>query len=73
MSEQGGQSSGQVQPSVWRTLKMVAWSFFGVRKGSASRQDMARVSPYHIIAVGLGAAAFFVLILIALVNWVVAK
>jgi hypothetical protein len=59
--------------SLWRSVRMVAWSFFGIRKGSESQEDMARVNPFHIIAVGLAAAALFVVSLVILVNWVVAK
>ena len=59
--------------SVWRSIKMVAWSFFGIRKNSESQEDMARVNPFHIIAVGIAGAMIFVVGLIVLVNWVVAK
>lgn len=59
--------------SLGHTIKMVAWSFLGIRKNSASHEDMARVSPFHIIAVGIAGAVVFVVGLIVLVNWVVAK
>jgi hypothetical protein len=59
--------------SFWRTIKAVAWSFLGIRKKSESTEDMARVSPFHIIIVGIAGAMIFVLGLVALVNWVVAK
>ena len=59
--------------SIVRTIKMVAWSFLGIRQNSASHEDMARVSPFHIIAVGIAGAVVFVVGLIVLVNWVVAK
>jgi hypothetical protein len=57
--------------SLWATAKAVAWSFLGVRKGSGFQDDISTLKPYHIIAVGLVAGILFVLILIALVNWVV--
>ena len=59
--------------SIWRTIVMVSWSFFGIRKNSASHEDMAQVSPFHIIGVGIAGAVIFVVGLIFLVNWVVAK
>ncbi len=59
--------------SLWRSMKMVGWSFLGIRKSSESQEDMARVNPFHIIAVGIAAAVIFVVVLIVLVNWVVAK
>jgi hypothetical protein len=56
-----------------RTLQAVMWSFAGMRKGSASQEDMARLNPFHIIAVALGLVVVMVIGLIALVNWVVAQ
>ena len=61
------------QASFWRSIKMVAWSFVGIRKNSESVEDMARVNPFHIIVVGIGAAIVMVVSLVVLVNWVVAK
>ena len=61
------------QASFWRSVKMVAWSFVGIRKNSESVEDIARVNPFHIIVVGIGAAMVMVVSLVVLVNWVVAK
>ena len=58
--------------SLWRTVKAVAWGFFGVRKNSAYQEDIAKLTPLHIIAVGLVAVALFVIALIVLVKFVVA-
>jgi hypothetical protein len=62
----------QPTSSIWRTIVAVAWSFFGVRKRSGWDEDMARITPLQLMAVGLGAVFVLVLVLIALVNWVVA-
>jgi hypothetical protein len=59
--------------SLWRTVKAVAWSFLGVRKNSEFQGDGAQMTLFHIIGVGIVGALFFVLSLIALVNWVVTK
>ena len=59
--------------SLWRSMRMVAWSFLGIRKDSGLEDDMARVNPFHVIVVGIAAAALFVVGLVILVNWVVAK
>lgn len=59
--------------SHWRSLRVVAWSFLGIRKGSGLQEDAERMNPLHIIAVGIAGAALFVLGLVILVNWVVAK
>lgn len=71
---QGSKAKDPVRAgSFLRTIKMVGWSFFGIRKNSESQEDMARVSPFHIIGVGIAGAVIFVVGLIVLVNWVVAK
>ncbi len=62
-----------MKPSFWRSMKMVAWSFFGIRKSSESQQDVAQVNPFHIIVAGIGSALLLVLGLILLVNWIVGK
>ena len=59
--------------SFWQSIRMVAWLFVGIRKSSGSQEDMVRVNPFHVIAVGIAVAAVFVIGLIVLVNWVVAK
>ena len=59
--------------SMLRSIKMVAWSFLGIRKGSESQHDTAGVSLPQIIAVAFVVLVVFVLSLIALVHWVVAK
>ncbi|MDM0077186.1 DUF2970 domain-containing protein [Variovorax sp. J2P1-59] len=58
--------------SLWRTARAVGWSFFGVRKNSAFQDDVSKLNPLHIIAVGLIAVMLFVGGLILLVRWVVA-
>jgi hypothetical protein len=58
--------------SWWRSVKAVAWSFLGVRKNSEYQEDLARVSPFHVIVVGLVGVMLLVVGLIALVHWVVA-
>ena len=60
----------QPKSSLLRTIKMVAWSFIGLRKGSEFEQDI-KMNPLHIVAVGIAGAIVFVLALVALVNWVV--
>ncbi len=59
--------------SFWQSIKIVSWSFFGIRRNSESQQDMAHANPFHIIAVGIVGAVVFVVGLMVLVNWVVAK
>jgi len=54
-------------------MKTVAWSFLGIRKRSDYQQDLARVNPLHVIAVGIVGALLFIALLIGIVNWVVAK
>lgn len=49
----------------------VFWSFFGVRKGKHMAADMGSIKPLHVILVGLGLGAVFVLTLIVLVRIIV--
>jgi Protein of unknown function (DUF2970) len=54
-----------------RTFKAVAWSFFGVRKGTEYEKDIAQLNPLHVIVAGIVAAALFVIGLVVLVKWVI--
>jgi hypothetical protein len=73
MSEQGGglREATQRKGSFFGTLRAVAWSFFGVRKGSAYEQDVAKLNPVHVIIAGVIAAVLFIGLLVLLVNWVI--
>lgn len=46
----------------------VFWSFFGVRKGKAMREDAVTIRPHQVILVGVALAALFVMSLILLVR-----
>jgi Protein of unknown function (DUF2970) len=56
-----------------QTLRAVAWSFFGVRRGADHERDMAQLNPVHVIVAGLLGAAVFVGLLVLLVRWVIAS
>jgi len=56
--------------SLWRSVRAVAWGFLGIRKRSGFEEDLARISPLQIIAVGLVAAAVFVGVLVLVVHQV---
>jgi len=56
--------------SVLRTVKTVAWSFFGIRKHSEFQGDLGKVHPFHVVLVALAGVALFVGALVLLVNWV---
>jgi hypothetical protein len=57
--------------SFLRTLRSVAWAFFGVRKSSEYERDVQQLNPIHLIIAGLLAAAVFIGVLIMIVRWVV--
>ncbi|CAM3761261.1 DUF2970 domain-containing protein [Paracidovorax anthurii] len=57
--------------SLWRTVRAVAWSLLGIRKGAEYQRDTERINPLHIIVVGLVAVLLLVGGLIGLVHWVV--
>jgi Protein of unknown function (DUF2970) len=55
----------------FRTIKTVAWSFVGLRNGKEFHEDTQRINPIHLMVVGIGGAAVFVVGLIFLVRWAV--
>jgi hypothetical protein len=61
----------QRKGSLGRTVRAVAWSLIGLRKGSEYQRDIEKLNPLHIIAVGLFAVFLLVIGLIALVKMVV--
>jgi hypothetical protein len=56
---------------LFRTVRAVLWSFFGIRKASEYQKDIDELNPLIIIIVGFLAAIVFVMALIVLVNWIV--
>ena len=65
--------SASEKASFLRSIRLVAWSFLGIRANKEYQQDLARVNPLHVMFVGILAALMLVVSLIGLVNWVVAK
>jgi hypothetical protein len=59
--------------SFFGTLKAVAWSFFGVRKGADHAKDVSQLNPLHVVVAGVVGALLFVAALLVLVNWVLAS
>ncbi len=59
--------------SFWRSVKLVAWSFLGIRSRSGYEEDLAKVNPMHVVAVGLVGGLMLVMGLIGLATWVVGK
>ena len=57
--------------SFFQTLRAVAWSFFGVRRGKDYEKDVAQLNPVHLIIAGVLGAGLFVLVLVLLVQWVI--
>ncbi len=64
---------GSQSESFLRSIKLVGWSFLGIRSKQGYQQDLAKVNPLHVMLVGVVAALLLVVSLIGLVNWVVAK
>ena len=56
-----------------RSIVAVLWSFIGIRKNSEFQEDLAHITPLHVLGVGLVAGLLFVIGLIVVVNLVVAK
>lgn len=71
--QEGNAPTSRRVGSVWATVKAVASAFIGVRKRQDLELDGARLNPLHIVVVGFAGVFVFVIALIGLVNWVVAK
>lgn len=54
-----------------RTVRAVAWSFLGIRKGSGLEDDMRQLNPLHVVITALVVVALVVAGLITLVHWIV--
>jgi hypothetical protein len=54
-----------------KTIRAVLWSFLGIRKGAGFEEDIAAITPIHLIAVGIGLCLLLVFSLILLVQWMV--
>ena len=59
------------KPGLLYTLQAVLWGFLGVRRKSDYQQDLVKLNPLHLIAVGVLVAFAFVAGLMLLVRWVV--
>jgi hypothetical protein len=56
-----------------QTMKAVAWSFFGVRKGADYQKDLDELNPVHLVIAGVIGALVFIGALLLLVNWVLSS
>ena len=65
--------AAQRKGSFLQTMRAVAWSFFGIRKGSEYEKDVGQLNPVHVIIAGVLGALLFVLALVGIVNWVLAS
>ena len=63
----------QRKGSFVRTMKAVAWSFFGVRKGVDYEKDVNQLNPVHVVIAGVIGAALFICVLLLVINWVLAS
>lgn len=62
---------GEPGPSLWRTVKAVAWSLVGLRARQGHEQDVRHIRPLPLVAVSLLALFVFVGGLMAVVHWMV--
>ena len=63
----------QRKGSFVRTMKAVAWSFFGVRKGVDYEKDVNQLNPVHVVIAGVIGAALFIVVLLLVISWVLAS
>ena len=71
--------SGEFKDAVRRkgsfvqTMKAVAWSFFGVRKGVDLEKDVTQLNPVHVVIAGVLGAVLLIIVLLLIVNWVLSS
>jgi hypothetical protein len=68
---EGLKEAAQRKGSFVQTMRAVAWSFFGVRKGADYERDVSKLNPVHVIIAGVLGAILFIMVLVLLVNWVI--
>ena len=56
-----------------QTARAVAWSFFGVRKGTDYEKDLNQLNPVHVVIAGVIGAVLLIVVLVLLVNWALAS
>lgn len=59
--------------SFLRTMRAVAWSFFGVRKSVDLEKDVNQLNPVHVVIAGVVGALVLIALLMTLVNWVLSS
>ena len=59
--------------SLLQTMRAVAWSFFGVRKGADYENDVQKLNPVHVVIAGIVGALLFIAALVLLVRWVISS
>jgi hypothetical protein len=65
----------QAQPkfTFLQTLRAVLWGMLGIRKSAGYSEDAARLNPVHLVIAGVMAGIVFVVILVSIVHWAVAR
>ena len=73
MTQEGLKDAVQRKGSFGRTLRAVAWSFFGVRKSAEHEKDLAQLNPLHVLIAALIGVGLFITLLVLLVQWVLSS
>jgi hypothetical protein len=56
--------------SWWVTVRAVLWSFLGLRRRKDFHEDVKRLNPLQVMAVGFILTFLFVILLMVIVNWI---
>ena len=59
--------------SFFKAIKVVLWSFIGIRNSSSHKADLAELNPLHVIISGVLCGAVFIGMLIVVVHVVIGK
>lgn len=73
MSDSENASASRRKGSFWRTIKVVLWSFVGLRARDDFEKDVEQINPVHIVIAGFLGVIVFVGGLVWLATWVVGK
>ncbi|MEY8876178.1 MAG: DUF2970 domain-containing protein [Leptothrix sp. (in: b-proteobacteria)] len=69
--DNGLREATQRKLSLLQTVKAVAWSFVGMRRGADYQNDVSKLNPVHVIIAGVLMALAFIAALMMLVSWIV--
>lgn len=69
--DSGLQGATRRKGSFLQSMRAVAWSFLGIRKGAGHDRDMQELNPVHVIIAAVLGVLVFIAVLVTIVKFVV--